>query len=225
MPTTSIPLLDPVIMRYNDRIVIPAASGYNFTTPGNTHGLGILRINPGHAINPGLIDMVEGPLTEYDLTAGFTSEFLIDGNPNFITVGTDDVLIVNPATFTVEDEFYLLGIFDLSLGPVTRHLLDLKLIFIEKFNLDIFDSTTATVDEATLRIAEGLAGHNAKMRNAEFIAGQLSAMEIALFNDTLVLGLTEADLISDAGLESQIDVLHTTDNLGDVINSQTRQTL
>lgn len=226
MPVLDQPNLDVVYVRYGDEIRFPAASGYNFVTPGHTHGVGVLRMNPGHAANPHFIGLTATSPTEYDTDlAGFTAEYLIDGNPNLEAVGPDAALHVNSTVFPVVDEFYLVAVFDTSLGGPQRHIVDLKVVYVEKASLDIFDSTSAAIDTTTLEIALGLAGDNSKMRKSTFRQGQISEFEIALFNTAVPLSLDEADIDSDVGLQKIVEATHIVDNLGDVNVSTTVRTL
>lgn len=226
MPVLDQPNLDVVYVRYGDVIRFPAASGYDFVDPTNTHLVGVLRMNPGHAANPHFIGLVATSATEFNTAlAGFTAEYVIDGNPNLVTIGPDAALHVNSTVFPVEDEFYLVAVCDTSLGGPQRHVVDLKVIYVEKAALDIFDSTSAAIDETTLEIALGLAGDSAKMRKATFAQGQIASFEIALFSTAVPLSLDEADLDSDVGLQKVIEATHIVDNLGDVQQSTTVRTL
>lgn len=215
------PKLDPQNVHYNDVIALPLASGYNFVNPGATHEVRIKRVNPAHAVNPGHLVMTEGPAGEWTVPA-WDLALQIDGNPNLINFDVNnDLLYINPVTFPVEDEFYLVGVVEIATGRAV----DIKFLFLEKQNLDIFDSTTATVDTDTLEVALGLAGDNVKQRKTEYLAGQISAFEVAIFNSGVNLSLAEADLDSDVGLEKVIEATHIVDNLGDVKTSKTVRTL
>ena len=220
------PQLDVVYVRYGDEIRFPAASGYDFVDPTNTHIVGVLRMNPGHAANPHLIGLIATSATEYNTAiAGFTAEYVIDGNTNLEVVGPDVALHVNSTVFPVEDEFYLVAVFDTSLGGPQRHVIDLKVVYVEKASLDIFDSTSAAIDETTLAVALGLAGDSVKMRDATFSQGQISNFEIALFSTAVALSLIETDIDSDVGLQKIVEATHIVDNLGDVQQSTTKRTL
>lgn len=215
------PKLDPQTVHHHDVLVFPIASGYNFVAPGATHELRIVRINPAHAVNPGHFVMTEGPAGEWAVPV-WDAAFQIDGNPDFINFDVNnDLLYINATTFPVQDEFYLVGVVEIATGRAV----DIKLIFLEKENLDIFDSTTATVDTATLEVALGLAGDNVKQRKAAYQSGQLSTFEVAIFNSGVNLSLDEADIDSDVGLEKLIEATHIVDNLGDVKTSTTVRTL
>jgi hypothetical protein len=220
------PKLDPVQVRYGDVIRFPDASGYDFVDPTNTHLVGVLRMNPGHADNPHVIGLVGTAANEWEIPSpGFTDEYVVDGNPNLVAIGSDIVLHVNPTVFPVVDEYYLVAVCDDSLSGPDRHIVDLKVIYVEKAQLDIFDSTSAALELTTLDVALGLAGDNAKMRKAEFSQGQLAEFQLALYSTAIQISLEEADLDSDTGLQHLIDVTHIMDNLGDVHESTTRKTL
>lgn len=227
MSLISVPKLSVQNVRYGDVVKIPAASGYNFVTPfvsGN--GLGIDRINPFHATNPGLFEMIEGPVNEWNHNPNFGTLLFVDGNPDFVNIAGDDVLHINPTNFPVEDEFYMVAVLDVTFpGPVQGNVVDFICLFVEKANLDIFDSTTATINMAKLEIALGLAGHNVKQRDAAYLSGQLSSFQVALFNQAMTLSLLEEDLDDDFGLQRVIEATHIVDNLGDVKTSITKQTL
>ena len=215
------PKLDPQNVHYNDVIALPLASGYNFVNPGATHEVRIKRVNPAHAVNPGHLVMTEGPAGEWTVPA-WDLALQIDGNPNLINFDiNNDLLYINSTTFPVEDEFYLVGVVEIATGRAV----DIKFLFVEKRNLDIFDTTTATVDTDTLEVALGLAGDNVKQRKSEYLAGQLAAFEVALFNTGVNLSLDEADIDSDTGLEKVIAATHIVDNMGDVKTSKTVRTL
>lgn len=215
------PKLDPQNVHYNDVIALPIASGYNFVNPGATHEVRIKRVNPAHAINPGHLVMTEGPAGEWTVPA-WDLALQIDGNPNLINFDVNnDLLYLNPVTLPVEDEFYLIGVVEIATGRAV----DIKFLFLEKQNLDIFDVTVATVDTDTLEVALGLAGDNVKQRKAEYLSGQLSAFEVAIFNSGLSLSLDEADIDDDTGLEKVIEATHIVDNLGDVKTATTTRTL
>lgn len=227
MSLIDVPKLSVQNVRYGDVIKIPAASGYNFVTPfASGQGLGIDRINPFHATNPGLFEMIEGPATEWNHNPDYGTLLFVDGNPDFVNIGGDDVLHINSTNFPVEDEFYIIAVVNVDFpGAVQNNTVDFILVFVEKASLDIFDSTTATIDMAKLEIALGLAGHNVKQRDAAYLSGQLSSFQVALFNQALTLPLLEADLDSDYGLQRVIEATHIADNLGDVKTSVTKQTL
>jgi hypothetical protein len=215
------PKLDPQNVHYNDVIALPIASGYNFVNPGALHEVRIKRVNPAHAINPGHLVMTEGPAGEWTVPA-WDLALQIDGNPDLINFDVgNDLLYINPTTLPVEDEFYLIGVVELATGRAV----DIKFLFLEKQNLDIFDVTVATVDTDTLEVALGLAGDNVKQRKSEYQSGQLSGFEVAIFNSGAVLSLAEADIDSDVGLEKVIEASHIVDNLGDVKTSTTVRTL
>lgn len=227
MTLISVPRLSVQNVRYGDVIKIPAAAGYNFVTPfASGQGLGIERINPLHVTNPGNYDMTEGPANQWTLGVPFSTLLFVDGNPDFYQIGADNVLAINATNFPVEDEFYIIGVSDVTFpGPIQGLVQDFILVFVEKMQLDIFDGTVATVDMNKLEIALGLAGHNVKQRDASYLSGQLSSFEIALFNQALTLSLLEASLDDDFGLQKAISALHIVDNLGDVKTSTTEQTL
>jgi len=215
------PKLDPQNVHYNDVIALPIASGYDFVSPTATHEVRIARINPAHAVNPGHFVMTEGPAGEWTV-AVWDLALQIDGNPDLINFDvSNDILYINPTTFPVEDEFYIVGVVELATGRAV----DIKFLFLEKQNLDIFDVTVATVDTDTLEVALGLAGDNVKQRKSEYQSGQLSGFEVAIFNSGAVLSLDEADIDSDVGLEKVIEASHIVDNLGDVKTSTTVRTL
>jgi len=215
------PKLDPQNVHYNDVIALPIASGYDFVSPTATHEVRIARINPAHAVNPGHFVMTEGPAGEWTV-AVWDLALQIDGNPDLINFDvSNDILYINPTTFPVEDEFYIVGVVELATGRAV----DIKFLFLEKQNLDIFDVTVATVDTDTLEVALGLAGDNVKQRKSEYQSGQLSGFEVAIFNSGAVLSLAEADIDSDVGLEKVIEASHIVDNLGDVKTSTTVRTL
>ena len=215
------PKLDPQTVHYNDVVALPLASGYDFVNPTATHEVRIARINPAHAVNPGHFVMTEGPAGEWAV-AVWDLALQIDGNPNLINFDAgNDLLFINAVTFPVEDEFYIMGVVEIATGRAV----DIKFLFLEKQNLDIFDATAATVDTVTLEVALGLAGDNVKQRKSEYLSGQLSAFEVAIFNSGVVLSLDEADIDDDTGLEKVIGATHIVDNLGDVKTSKTVRTL
>lgn len=216
------PKLDPQVVHYNDVIALPIASGYNFVDPGATHEIGIVRVNPAHAVNPGHLVMTEGPAGEWDVTGGYDSTWQIDGNPNLVNFDVNnDILYINPTTFPVDDEFYLVAVVEIATGRAV----DIKFVFLEKDALDIFDATVATVDTDTLEVALGLAGDNVKQRKTEYLAGQVASFEVAIFNSGVNLSLDEVDIDDDTGLEKVIEATHIVDNTGDVKTSQTVRTL
>lgn len=220
------PKLDIVQVRYGDVIRFPQASGYDFMDPANTHLVGVLRMNPGHGDNPHFIGLEGTAPDEWDIPSpGFTEEYIVDGNPHLVVMGTDVGLHVNPTVFPVVDEYYLVAVCDDSLAGPERHIVDLKVIYIEKASLDIFDSTSADVDTETLDAALGLAGDNIKMRGAEFSQGQLAEFQLALFSSAVTLPLTKAALESDTGLQKLVEALRIVDNLGDIHESRTKRTL
>jgi hypothetical protein len=215
------PKLDPQNVHYNDVIALPIASGYDFVNPTATHEVRIKRVNPAHAVNPGYLVMTEGPAGEWTVPA-WDLALQIDGNPDLINFDVNnDLLYINPVTLPVEDEFYVIGVVEIATGRAV----DIKFLFLEKQNLDIFDATTATVDTDTLEVALGLAGDNVKQRKSEYLAGQLSSFEVAIFNSGVNLSLDEADIDSDVGLEKVIEATHIVDNMGDVKTSTTVRTL
>lgn len=227
MSLITVPKLSVQNVRYGDILKIPAAAGYNFVTPfGAGQGLGIERINPFHATNPGNYAMTEGPANQWTLGVPFSTLLFVDGNPDFVNIGGDDVLHINPTNFPVEDEFYIMGVIDVTFpGAIQGLVQDFILVFVEKMQLDIFDGTVATVDTNKLEIALGLAGHNVKQRDSAYLSGQLSSFQIALFNQALTLSLLEASLDDDFGLQKAIEATHIVDNLGDVKTSLTKQSL
>ena len=104
------PKLDPQNVHYNDVIALPIASGYDFVSPTATHEVRIARINPAHAVNPGHFVMTEGPAGEWTV-AVWDLALQIDGNPDLINFDvSNDILYINPTTFPVEDEFYIVGV-------------------------------------------------------------------------------------------------------------------
>lgn len=154
------------------------------------------------------------PPAEAEWGITFDLELEIDGNANFIDNDGFPTLIISSAVLPNEDEYYLLGVIRKS----DNKTLDFALIFKEKANLDIFDTTSKQVDLSKLETALALAGHNVRYRLISLATGQPANHEIELFNPSIVgLSTDEEDLDDSAGAFKKISLTTDVDSTGDVI--------
>jgi len=155
---------------------------------------------------------------EWDITHGLT--YTIDGNPHFIDNGGVPTLIVNDVTFPNEDEFYIVDVHRI-VASSPQNTVDFALVYKEKDNLDIFDSTTQDIDSATLERVLALAGHNARYRLVSQLTGQPASHEISMYNAGITdLSLDEDDLDDETNQFEKLNFTTDIDNNGDIIRTE-----
>jgi len=150
---------------------------------------------------------------EWNISSWDTALY-IDGNPNFIDNGGVATVIFDSTILPYQEEYYIIGVFRVS----DSRTLDFSILHRDKANLDIFDSTSAQVDLDMLERALGLAGHNAKYRLLNMLAGQPSEHEVAMFNPGIVdMSIDPDNLDDDTGLAEKLEFTTAIDSNGDTI--------
>lgn len=218
----------PRVLSYDDSLVFEASSGYDFGFGGGSrnHYVAIALFDNAVGGQPVGVDPLVSnfPITDlgngqYQLNApsglvNFDSVTNAPATTIFNRVNSLDRLRIEGTLFPLEGRYYFVGV-GINDNPgaalVPGNIIDFAVVYVERVVLEIYQTSIAGIDTATLDIALALAGHNLKVRNPTFINGQVSTRRLIGFQRALNVGTTPSleDAADDTGIGS-LDLTATT---------------